>query len=117
MLRFSRFLFALPLLAPAFACIVSRPTVEDAIDQFGPVACDRVAACNKAGFDATYPNGQSQCVNKMKDAVKAQFGSDAMSKLDACTQSELDQCTADIRVAACAAFTDTSKLPESCKKC
>lgn len=117
MLRFARFLLALPLLAPAVACIATQPTVEEAIDQFGPVACDRLAACNKAGFTATYPNGQSQCVTKMKDAVKAQFGSDAMSKLDACTQSELDRCTADIRSAECSAFSDTSKLPDSCKKC
>ena len=34
-----------------------------------------------------------------------------------CKRGRLDRCTADIRGAECSAFSDTSKLPESCKKC
>lgn len=98
-------------------CIALNPSVEEAVNQFGPVLCDRVAACNKAGYDAKFPEGQTQCVNAQKDAIKAKFGGDALSKQSACSQEELDACIADLKNAPCDVLQDTSKLPTSCAKC
>jgi len=102
------------------ACTLN-PTEQQAADEFGPALCQRLQECVPKDYAAAYPKDSatdhSQCQAAGEKAVTEP------DKQDACSQKQLDACTADIKVMDCMAISaalaqkQSPPLPTSCNGC
>ncbi len=102
------------------ACTLN-PTEDAAAKEFVPPLCQRLQECLPKNYRLAYPNDtatdRTQCEQKGYSAVKEP------TRQDACTQKQLDTCTADLKVEDCALISDAVTqnkefpLPTSCNGC
>jgi len=89
----------------------AHPSARAAGEEFLGAYCQRLSDCFGPLFTSAYPGGVNECVTKGIGSL-----SDPSAE-DACTQGQIDQCTADVRTESCASSLSASTLPASCKGC
>lgn len=117
------------LLSLLAACSSSHPSASDATGQISTSFCERLQSCfpivapdagddaSPTGFAVAFPGGVPACASQLTAGAMTPSGQEA------CSQSQLDACTADIQKTDCAAFVDAltsqnaSGLPSSCQGC
>ena len=86
---------------------------QEAVQQFMPIYCSKMKDCFADGFATAYPGGVDDCTKKaMSSQTAAQLAAPS-----ACSQAEIDTCTKDVSMMACAASADQMAVPASCTKC